>query len=369
MTKRHSSIDLLKILSMFMIVVIHLLNQGQAIEFTNYLSTNFFIFYIIYIVCYIAVNVFGILTGFLMIESKWKLKNYLNLYATVFFYSFFIYLMSVFFFGNTFSIGLLLNMLFPVSRSIYWYFSSYSVLFFLIPFLQIGIKKITKIQHLFLIIFIILLGSLSTLFNKDPFGLLKGYSAIWLVFLFIIGAYIRLYLDIPTIKRKRWIIIYAALNIVLLISIIALSFLNNTISFRQWFLKYTSPFIIISSIIIVVLFLSFNIRNARINNVLVKLSTVSFSVYIIHTHPFIFHSILKGIAKDIPSLSPMIAGFSLVLFALAIYLVCSGIDFLRLLLFKQIKINHLTDKLDNYLTNGYLKVTKYLENNLNTKNE
>lgn len=364
MRERHSSIDLLKILSMFMIVVIHLLNQGQAIEYTPYLSANFFIFNLLYIISYVAVNVFGILTGYLMIEATWKVKNYFKLYATVFFYSFVLYLISILFFNEPVSIGLMLNMLFPVTRSIYWYFSSYTALFFLIPFLQIGLRKLDKVQHFMLVVIIVILGTLSTIFNKEPFGLMKGYSPIWLIFLFIIGAYIKKHINIQKINRKVWLICYGIINALLLLSIYVLSFINNRISFRQWFLKYPSPFIVISSIIVVIIFLSYRIKNKRINSLLYKLSVSAFSVYLIHTHKFIFHTFLKGIAKNVPTLSPIYAWVILLFGAVIIYLSCSFIDFCRIKLFNKLKIDLMIDNISDKLSNVYTKLASFLEQKL-----
>ena len=70
------------------------------------------------------------------------------------------------------------------------------------PLLNKAINKLTKKEMLYGVSVIVLFGSASILFKADPFNLAEGYSMIWLIFMYFIGA-LFVYMWILTLLTRR----------------------------------------------------------------------------------------------------------------------------------------------------------------------
>lgn len=341
LNKRNINIDLVKIISMFMIVILHLLNRGGMISHSEINGLNYFVYYFIQIITFVCVNLFGIVTGYLMINSKWKLKNLLSLWITVLFYSLVISFLGFIFLGNKFNKEMLLDSFFPLTRNVYWYFSSYFALYLMIPLINRGIKTFTKKEMKIGLFIILLLSTLSIASQTDPFDLNYGYSALWLAFLYYVGSYIKLHFDLANHKIPVLFIKYIIINFFLFLIIISTSFLTtNKLGVPKdvtWFIRYSSPFILISSILFFLLMLKINLKNAKINKVIVWLSPLTFSVYLIHTHPIVFDNVIRNIVAKYSNLNILFSFIILIGTSLIIFFLCVFIDILRLKLFHFIK--------------------------------
>ena len=74
------------------------------------------------------------------------------------------------------------------------FFIFYVALFIFIPLLNIILEKMEKRQLQFCITMILFFFSvIQTLFYSDVFGTNDGYSAMWLMILYLVGGYIRKY--------------------------------------------------------------------------------------------------------------------------------------------------------------------------------
>ncbi|MBP5842397.1 hypothetical protein J8137_07645, partial [Lactiplantibacillus plantarum] len=131
--KRNYGIDIARILSMFMFVVLHNLLQGGVLDFSSLSTANLVYFYLENL-CIIAVNLFALISGYLMVDRKWKWQKLIILWCTVIFWSV-VTTLGFMAFKGTFNAKLLVKSFFPVLLNQYWYFNGYIVLFLLIPFL------------------------------------------------------------------------------------------------------------------------------------------------------------------------------------------------------------------------------------------
>ena len=73
MKDRNYGIDLLKILSMFFVIIIHVGGHGGLIYNADIFTLNGTIVWLIRILVYCAVNMFALITGYLCINRKIKL--------------------------------------------------------------------------------------------------------------------------------------------------------------------------------------------------------------------------------------------------------------------------------------------------------
>ena len=85
---RNNSLDLLRILSMFMVVILHVFGSSGLLRDTlvpgHY---NWYIGHIMHTFSYQAVNCFILISGYFLCTAKFKLKKLLYIYIQVFFYS------------------------------------------------------------------------------------------------------------------------------------------------------------------------------------------------------------------------------------------------------------------------------------------
>lgn len=71
--KRNFNMELLRIISMFMVLVLHCLLTTGALEYSS--GIRYYVYWFMEALCIIAVDVFVLITGYFMIESKFKAKN------------------------------------------------------------------------------------------------------------------------------------------------------------------------------------------------------------------------------------------------------------------------------------------------------
>lgn len=340
--KRHMGIDLLRIVSMYMVVILHILGIGGILDNAEYESLNYFVFWSIETICFVGVNCFALITGYFMIKGKWRLEKFIYLWFEVFFYSVVLSIMTQYILGTAISVPI--HSLFPLLTKSYWFFSAYAGLFLLIPLLNKGIILLSKKEMKYSVGVIALLGTASVVSQADPFNLYKGYSMIWLAFMYIIGAYLKLHVDVEKIATKKLWLVYLGINGVALTLMIISSFnpfWEETMG-RNWFIDYVSPLILSSSIVLFILFLKTRIKNQVSSKIITAVAPFSFGVYLIHTHPMVFYFILKNQFVDLANEHLLIAVVMIFLYGSLIYIGSSLLDYGRSILFQFLKINNLS---------------------------
>lgn len=189
---RHYGIDLLRILSMLMVLILHILGHGGILDATLPGSPHYIAAWVLECAVFCAVNCYALITGYVMINGKYRYTNLVLLWLQV-------VLINIvgkipFYLADPSSVNIFnpLISLFPASRMDYWYFSSYFFLYLLIPVLNHAIHSINRRQAKVLCIIIIVAFSiLPTVMNVDASGLGDGYSTIWLMLMYLLGACIR----------------------------------------------------------------------------------------------------------------------------------------------------------------------------------
>lgn len=348
---RHLGIELLRMVSMFMILILHILGNGGILNNVQIGSFNYYLFWAVEIICFVAVNCFALVTGYFMSKGKWRIGRFIQLWVEVLFYSVTLSLVAYCILGKIVPLSMYTDSLFPLFKKSYWFFSAYAGLFLFMPLLNKAISKLTKKEMLYGVSVIVLLGSASILFKADPFNLAEGYSMIWLIFMYFIGAFIRLHVDIDAIDKKKIVHYYLGVNSVSL-GLIAIKTMVGSLEESRdtvWFIHYVSPLILASSILLFILFLKAPIKNKQSSFVIEKVVPYSFAVYLIHTHPIIFYFVLKDRFIFLANEPIIVALIQVLISASLIYLSCLLIDFIRSLLFQLLRVSNLTDKIGEKL--------------------
>lgn len=223
----------------------------------------------------------------------------------------------------------------------------------MIPYLNLFLKSLTQktYKKLLIILFILLTIIPSVCFHTDFFRIKNGYSPFWLIYIYMIGAYIKLYGIKLNIKKN---LIYAILSLLcalvlnVLISIIGLYIFKKEYK-TEWFIDYISPFNLIASIGIFLLFIKIRISNKNINNMFKYLSEASFSVYIIHSHKLIYDYLITDSFIFLNKYNIFTIIFAIIVSMIGIYIICTVIDLIRKAIFKLFKIDDLINKLGGKL--------------------
>ena len=248
---------------------------------------------------------------------------------------------------------------FPVFDGKYWYIVCYTFLFFLIPYINEFINSLSKEKHFkFLIIVFILLSVLPNMFFLvDFFRVNNGYSPFWLIYLYMIGAYIKKYVNTKETKKvniKILLSLLVAFILNLLVKIITNKIFGHSVK-EEWFINYISPFIIIASIYIVIKFISLDMKEYKIIR---YISSFAFVVYIIHSQVLIFKYVLRNKFIFLNSVNGFLIVAYVILIIISIYIICMIIDIFRKWIFNILKINEIINLVGNKIDKFYIENKK-----------
>lgn len=315
--RRCIGIDLLRILSMLMVVILHIIGQGGIL--TNAIGVNKVIIKGIQITCMVAVNIFAIISGWGLCEKEYKKERIIKIIKNVFI----INLIILFILTILFRVSILQFIIeFYISLSTtYWYITDYIAVIFLTPYLNIFIKSMKKeeLRNLLLVMYF-MLSIIPTIIAKDIFHTNQGYSLIWMIYLYLIGSYLKKY---PIIIEKKKILIFICFSNITVI-ILYLFMKNINLYFFDnlaiMIISYTSPFILFNALAFFIFFSNINKKKVEKGLLLKALSNSSFFVYVVHCNGYIFNFILKDYFIFVLKYNILIQIILIVMFSICIYI-------------------------------------------------
>ena len=344
---RNYGVDALRIISSIMIVMIHVLGQGGILNASRNLSVRGEVMWVLQIGCLCFVNVFALISGYVGFGSKHKLSGILNLWLQVFMYGIISTVLILALRKEPFSMSLMLKTLFPIITEENWYFTAYFALFFFMPLLDALVDNVSANKmRICLLASSVLFMIVETVRSVDVFGVSAGYSVIWLALMYVIGAYVKKY-D-PLSKLKLWhcgvgflicmLLTFAAR---IIIEIATLKLLGEA-SHGTKFITYTSPIMVLQALFALQAFCM--IKIPKVTEGIIKFFTpMTFGVFIIHTTTMAYRYGLHNAFSFVQSY-PLIGVLGISIGAtLAIWLVCSLLDYVRILIFKLLGIFKLTN--------------------------
>ncbi len=350
---RMPSIDLFKTVSMLMVLTLHSLGSGGLFAGSVPGSGLYYLSMLLYAFCNIAVNCFALTTGFLNTGKRIKIKNILNLYLQVLFYSLAFFAVSCIAGDSELTLENLLPYAFPVINKVYWYFTCYFLTFAFMPLLNIILEHTEK-RFLFIILAVIALlfgvvGHLAPYISlHDIFSLNNGFSPLWLIYLYLVGGAIRKY-RIVREKREggRACLIYILLYIISTLFSIASGCLRETLEkvypSPPLVYEYNFIFNMLSAVFLLMFFLNLRIKANRVTSFFAK---TSFGVYLIHEHPYVRKVLIEDALIPLLEPHPLVAMLGVLAFVLTVYLLCTVVEALRQLIFSLLWVNRLTALVD-----------------------
>ena len=353
---RKANIELLRIVLMLLIVAHHyVVNSGITSLFdNNNITINMVYLQFLGFAGKIGINCFVLITGYFMITSNITLKKFLKLFLEVKFYTISIYFIFVITRYQEFLIKDFIKIIF---YEIFWagkgFSSTYIIFFLFIPFINILLNNLNKRKHKLLIILTLFYFSIISTFTKinDTWNYLG-----WLITVYIVGAYIRLYPNKYFISKKLNIITFLIFSLLAFISILIIDYLNLKVSY-YYFVNEAHKLLAI--LIAVSLFLIFNNLEITYSKIINTISRATFGVLLIHAssdtmRTWLWKDVLNNVSfynSDYLILHSIISTFG-------VYIICNIIDQIRIEIleknfFKHFdkKINKIDEKIKYYIQN------------------
>ena len=348
--ERNYGIDLLRIVSMMMVVTLHVLGHGGILKSATALSLNYELVWALEILCYCAVNCYALISGYVGVDSKFKLTNIALIWLQVVFYS---VLLTAFcaYLSPDIYVDSIWKAFLPVKNDTYWYFTAYFFAFFLTPFVNAALNNLSINQlKLTGTLLVIVASILPMLFKSDVFFLNNGYSALWILIMYVLGGIIK---KTGFMQKVKW---YALALIYLLACFFTwaekyiVDYLKvneiETSYTKSKLVSYTSLTIVLASVALVVLFSK--IKAGKWSAKLISFfAALTFGVYLIHEMPLIRNMFLKNKLTELVSLDAWQLIAVIVAIVISIFLVCAGVEYVRGMLFKVLRIKQLLQFLEN----------------------
>lgn len=356
--ERNYGIDALRMFSMLLVVVLHVLGQGGVLFSTSLVpqSGAYYTAWTLETMAFCAVNCYALISGFVMYGHKCSLGKLLSTWLPVFFWS---VLLSVVVWGmypESYALDFVVERAFlPVIFSQYWYMTAYFLLYLLMPVLLVAMEHLSFASYTGVVLATAIFATIGTFFGTDPAVSAGGYSTIWLVLCFLWGGYLRKFRLVE--KARGWW--GAVLYVVCIAAVVLYKYIVET-CFPQYsgnaWISYTSPFILLAAVGLLVLFAHLPVH--RLMRPVIKfLSPAALGVYLIHTHQLVFFYIISGFAATIATFSAPMLALSVVGAAIGIYLACTALELARIYLFRLIRVPALCKLVDR----GTAKLVGYFE--------
>ena len=363
MSQRNVGIDILRVVSMFLIIIGHILMQGGVISAysSEGIQVGYYFLNTIYVLAYCGVNCFALVSGYVGWQNTFKLEKFIKLWANVVFWSVGVSLILFIYNKDFFSVKESISMFLPLIRGRYWFFNAYFVVFMFSPLLNHIIRTLPKktFQYFLLTVAFVFCIAPFLALGNDVLRIQNGFEFSWLMVMYIVGGYFSKY---PVIIKKPYKCIVAYLNLALLnliykylIEVVTTKFFGVP-SYGDLFNSYTSPVAVGEAVCLLLYFSNLKLNNKKLVKLISFITPAIFSVYIIHVHPLIFWNILNKAFIGLTEYNLFVAFVLIIAISLAIFIGCVALDYIRIIIFKLLKVNTLCDRLGKNITNLIKKV-------------
>lgn len=342
--KRDCNFEVLRTISMFLIVVYHFCTHGIGSSYLFNCHDSISVFNLLFcdtllVLSSICVNLFILISGFFLLYAEFKFSRIIRTWFLTCFYSFFLTLVFYLFSSRSVNLVSLIKSCFPLSTDYYWFVTQYIGLLLLSPFLGMLARIINRQQYIFLLIIcgFICLSLVPDFPLGKRFHVAHGNSLQFFSFLFLIAGYIRRFVEQVSV-------LFIAKSIVVVIIVILLWSIYLGRNHLFW-LDYNSLPVILS-VLVFILFKQVEVESFCLTRPLVKIAPYTFSVYLIHDHLII---------RDwLWSLLHLQTICDKLYFPVIVFVVCASIffvgicvDWIRKRLFDVCGINNLILRIDN----------------------
>lgn len=362
---RNTSIELLRIISMIMIMFHHFAYHGNFEWNYNEITIPHLWYNFILMGGKVGVNIFVLISGFFLIENTERLfqpKKLLKFWGQVVFYSITTYFLSIVLQINNFDIKQIIKICFPITYPGWWFASTYFMLYLIHPFLNKLLHDLNKNVYQYLILLLVLCWSIIPTLTTQLF---ESNSLLWFITLYAIAGYAKIYGFNERLKSKHYFFLFL---IVLVCSyLISVSFLvlgtkRNELAVHaiDFFGMERFPILLMAFF----LFMTFAKLKIKYNKWINVIASATFGVYLIHDSSYIRYYIWWNIFKINQYQESLFLIPYSILVVFIIYVLCTGIEMVRKVLLERpyiIFVNKYVNLLINPLNKIYELSNKIFE--------
>lgn len=330
--KRNQGIELLRILLTIYICIFHVLGEGGVLGAS--VGTNeYYIFWFINVFVFCGVNGYALISGYVSTSTKLNVKRIIKIWFETLFYSF---LITLFFktivLKETLNLKETIKTLIPVLTCKYWYITMYFPLFFLMPYINRLLDSLNEKEskHLFIMLFVIF--SLTCIFF-DNYSY-SGFSFVWLTVCYCLGHLMKKIKFLENVKNNK-LVIYYLLCVLISWGLYILLDDNRLI-------QYVSPTILLCAMCLVVLFSRIDIKSKLVSFI----SPLCLGIYLFQTNEIIQEKFMHWGFTFINDAPLVLAFLYIIGCGLLVFIVGAVVDYIRILLFKLLKIDCIIDKIN-----------------------
>ena len=340
---RQSNMELLRVVAMLMIITLHYLDKGNVLpEFAQMSTINHYLVWLLEAFCYVAVNVYALISGYFLTTSKFTFKKLFTLWLQIVFYSWLIggiFLLTGMVAPEQINSYEIIFIALPVTSGHYWFATIYVLLFAVSPFLNAAVSKMNQKQHRICIyVLIAVFSAWNTLLPMTmPLADGEGMDIAWFVTLYVIAAYLRKY---PAdFKHKGFVygLGYAVFCVMVFLLGIGVLFFDSVTGklggYATNCYAYNSLPILFASICLFIAFTKMEIKGKYISKAINLFAGATFGIYLIHEHRYIRYLWQQWLCVEQNATQPWMI-IHLLGSVILIFLVSAVIEMARKWLFK-----------------------------------
>ena len=354
--QRLPNFEILRLVAMMTIVLWHLylhgffyLNAKTDNDFVSFSLTSatdgclYFIHQCLIIVSRMGVNLFVMITGYFMINSRPRWDKVPVIWFQTMFYCVAIYAILVGAGIYDFSLKDFGAQFVPVYNGSYWFVTQYVGLIALAPFINIMVRNLSKQQYRALLLVLLAMDFVITC-NVGYGRHFSGDCTLFhLATIYLLAGYIRIH-PVDITAKKSFIAFCLSVAAIFLLTMLCKEFLNYRLNQPFSNMKLTYAFIdnngftIFTSVLFFMWISKVKIKQNWFTKTLVWMAPYTFGVYLLHDNDYIRRLLWDSVVQhaDVHSLWSVAyipaAGAT-------IFIACVGIDFLRKKLFDVLRVN------------------------------
>lgn len=287
--KRQANFELLRIIAMMMVITLHYLTKGNvALKLSQDAGTANHLWNLIRDFAMVAVNIYVLISGYFLVDSKWHVSKVITLVCQVLFYSILTPLVLMAFnLIPEVTFGDWLSILLPIEYEHYWFATAYVGMYIFAPLLAAGIKKLSQKELGMVIIVALCYFALPKSINPyeiptDDYG--YGYG--WFMVLFLIAGYIKLY-GIKLFDSKKKAFIFYIVGVLGTFAIKSIyGFMVRAYGHFEYSMDMTNAYnylpVLFSSVALFCAFTHIEIKESGFSKVVCAIAPLTFGVYLLH---------------------------------------------------------------------------------------
>lgn len=346
--QRDMNFELLRIIAMLLIVALHYITHSGLEKRLELYSFNYIWIDAVKALAMISVNLYVLITGYYMIKSKMKIKKVLYIWVLTLFYSI-VMLVASMILGRKPQLVIMIKSFLPFSAGIYWFVTAYIALYILIPFINRLVLNLNKNQYqLLLVILFGIIVVVKSIFPDNTYiePSINGNHVSWLIYVYMLGGYIRLYWNRKINKKLCFTIPLLIAIVIAIVRTIARKYFGINMN------RLLQSINILNFISMMCFFLYFKevkITNEKINHIIGKIASSIFAIYLIHNNPNFRPLLWRKVMGGFELVNTPFLVLHFLVVVIGIFLISVVIDLIRRKIFDLCKKTNIIQKIDGKL--------------------